>query len=79
MRAITFAVTHDIPNNEVFLEYVMDEVDERLAHAFILGRDGGVPLVYSELSTSGILDQNGQPRWFSDWRAPYNKGLHSHL
>ncbi len=34
MRAITFVVTHDIPNNEVFLEHVMDEVDERLAHAF---------------------------------------------
>jgi alpha-amylase len=75
MRAITFAVTHDIPNNEVFLEHVMDEVDERLAHAFILGRDGGVPLVYSELSTSGILDQNGQPRWLNDWQAPYMKSM----
>ena len=53
----------------------MDEVDERLAHAFILGRDGGVPLVYSELSTSGILDQNGQPRWLNDWQAPYMKSM----
>ena len=75
MRAITFAVTHDIPNNDVFLEHIMDEVDERLAHAFILGRDGGVPLIYSELSTSGILNQHGQPRWLNDWQAPYMKSM----
>ena len=82
MRAITFAVTHDIPNNDVFLEHIMDEVDERLAHAFILGRDGGVPLIYSELSTSGILDQHGQPRWLNDWQAPYMKSMiqfHNHV
>ena len=74
-RAITFAVTHDIPNNDVFLEYVMDEVAEKLATAFILGRDGGVPLVYSELDTSGIKDGNGQPRWLNDWKAPYMRGM----
>ena len=74
-RAITFAVTHDIPNNDVFLEYVMDEDAEKLATAFILGRDGGVPLIYSELDTSGIKDRDGKPRWFKDWKAPYMRGM----
>lgn len=74
-RAITFAVTHDIPNNDVFLEYMMEEEAEKLATAFILGRDGGVPLVYSELDTSGIKDSNGQPRWLNDWKAPYMRGM----
>ena len=74
-RAITFAVTHDIPNNDVFLEYVMDEDAEKLATAFILGRDGGVPLIYSELDTSGIKDRNGHPRWLNDWKAPYMRGM----
>lgn len=74
-RAITFAVTHDIPNNDVFLEYMMDEDAEKLATAFILGRDGGVPLIYSELDTSGIKDRDGQPRWLNDWKAPYMRGM----
>lgn len=74
-RAITFAVTHDIPNNDVFLEYMMDEDAEKLAIAFILGRDGGVPLIYSELDTSGIKDRDGQPRWLNDWKAPYMRGM----
>lgn len=70
-RAITFAVTHDIPNNDVFLDLVMDEESEWLAYSYILGRDGGVPMVYSDLNTSGIMNKAGQPRWqdaWKDWR-----------
>lgn len=69
-RAITFAVTHDIPNNDVFLDLVMDEEDEWLAYAYILGRDGGVPLVYTDLDTSGIKGKSGKPRWKGAWSDP---------
>jgi alpha-amylase len=67
-RAITFAITHDIPNNDVFLDLVMDEENEWLAYAYILGRDGGVPLVYTDLDTSGIKGADGRPRWQNAWK-----------
>lgn len=67
-RAITFAITHDIPNNDVFADLVMDETSEWLAYCYILGRDGGVPLIYTDLDTSGIQDSSGQPRWQSAWK-----------
>lgn len=69
-RAITFVVTHDIPNNDVFLDLVMDEEDEWLAYAYILGRDGGVPLIYTDLDTSGIKGSDGKPRWRDAWHDP---------
>lgn len=69
-RAITFAITHDIPNNEGFRELVLDEQLEWLAYSYILGRDGGVPLIYSDLDTSGIIGGNGKPRWLGVWNDP---------
>lgn len=69
-RAITFVITHDIPNNDVFLDLVMDEEDEWLAYAYILGRDGGVPLIYTDLDTSGIKGRDGKPRWKGAWSDP---------
>jgi alpha-amylase len=69
-RAITFVVTHDIPNNDVFLDLIMDEEDEWLAYAYILGRDGGVPLIYTDLDTSGIKGRDGKPRWKGAWSDP---------
>lgn len=69
-RAITFAITHDIPNNDVFLDQVMPEHLECLAYCYILGRDGGVPLIYSDLDTSGINNKSGEPRWFDCWKNP---------
>ena len=52
-KAITFSVTHDIPLNEGFRYQLLDPTDEYLANAFILGRDGGVPLMYSDHNESG--------------------------
>ncbi|WP_369934124.1 alpha-amylase family protein [Xanthomonas tesorieronis] len=52
-RAVTFAVTHDIPNNAGFRYAILDPVDETLAYAYLLGRDGGVPMVYSDNNESG--------------------------
>jgi alpha-amylase len=52
-RAVTFAITHDIPNNAGFRYAILDPVDETLAYAYLLGRDGGVPMVYSDNNESG--------------------------
>lgn len=58
-RAITFAITHDIPQNAGFNSLIMDPTDEYLAYAYIIGRDGGVPLVYS--------DNNESPQFNARW------------
>ena len=69
-RAITFAITHDIPNNEAFQSLILEEEDEWLAHSYILGRDGGVPLIYTDLNPSDILSSHGKPRWIDSWKDP---------
>ncbi|MER2493443.1 alpha-amylase family protein [Catenovulum sediminis] len=57
-RAVTFSITHDIPTNDGFRYQIMDPTDEYLANAFILGRDGGVPMIYSDHNES-----NDGNRW----------------
>ncbi|MFC4701174.1 alpha-amylase family protein [Glaciecola siphonariae] len=52
-KAITFSVTHDIPLNAGFRYQILNATDERLANAYIFGRDGGTPLVYSDHNESG--------------------------
>ena len=52
-KAVTFATTHDIPNNQGFRYLIMDPTDEKLAYAYIMGRDGGVPMVFSDHNESG--------------------------
>ncbi|UXI68114.1 alpha-amylase family protein [Tahibacter amnicola] len=61
-RAITFTVTHDIPNNSIFRFMLLDPTDETLAYAYVLGRDGGVPLVYSD------HNESGDNRWVDAYR-----------
>lgn len=67
-RAVTFVVNHDIPHNEVFRSWLLDPQDEHLAHAYILGRDGGVPLIYSDHDESPHEADRG--RWRDAWRRP---------
>lgn len=74
-RAITFAITHDIPNNDVFKNLVMNENLEWLAYSYVLGRDGGVPLIYTDLDTSGIKIKDRKPRWLDSWRHPKMLGM----
>ena len=62
-RAVTFTVTHDIPNNGIFRSLILDPVDETLAYAYVLGRAGGMPLVYSDNNES-----NDNNRWNGAWR-----------
>lgn len=52
-KAVTFTVTHDIPLNAGFRYLIMDPTDEKLGYAYIMGRDGGVPMVYSDHNESG--------------------------
>jgi alpha-amylase len=57
-RALTMPITHDIPNNSGFRYLLHDPVDEKLAYAYVLGRDGGVPMVYSDYT------RGDNSRWF---------------
>ncbi len=61
-RAITFAVTHDIPNNDGFRYLILDPTDETLAYAYLLGRNGGVPMLYSD------HNESGDNRWVDAWK-----------
>lgn len=61
-RAVTFAITHDIPTNDGFRYQIMNPRDEHLAYAFILGRQDGAPLILSD--KTGV----GNGRWFDDYK-----------
>ena len=52
-RSITFAITHDIVLNEGFRHLIMNEVDEKLANAYLLASGKTTPLVYSDHAESG--------------------------
>ena len=55
-RAVTFSITHDIPTNDGFRYQIMDPTDEVLANAYILGRDGGTPMIYSDHGETAAKD-----------------------
>ncbi|MGK7908222.1 MAG: alpha-amylase family protein [Synechococcus sp.] len=68
-RAVTVAITHDIPYNDVFRSLIFDEqadesVDEGLAYAYIMGRDGGTPLVFDD----GSSGKSNNGRWVGVWK-----------
>jgi alpha-amylase len=63
-RALTFSVTHDIPNNDAFRWQLLDGQDEYLANAYILGQDGGVPMVFTDHDESPC----DRGRWFDAWQ-----------
>lgn len=58
-KAITFSITHDIPSNDGFRYQILNSADETLANAYIMGRDGGTPMIYSDHNES-----NDGNRWF---------------
>ncbi len=77
-RAVTFPVTHDIPYNDIFRSLILDPIDERLAYAYLLGRDGGTPLVFDDGST--LRADAG--RWVGTWNRPWLTamiGFHNRL
>lgn len=66
-RAITFAVTHDIPNNDVFRNQMLSPQQEQLLYCYLLGCCDGAPLIYTDQNTSNDLDALGYPRWEQSW------------
>jgi alpha-amylase len=60
-------VTHDIPTNSPFRRLIFDRTDEQLAYAYLLGRDGGTPLVFDD----GSRDANDGGRWAGAGMAPH--------
>ncbi|WP_390902937.1 alpha-amylase family protein [Vibrio qingdaonensis] len=72
-RAITFTITHDIPTNDGFRYQIMDPQDEQLAYAYILGKDGGTPLVYSDDLPDSEDKDNG--RWGQVWDSTLMKSM----
>ena len=66
-RAVTFGVTHDIPNNDGFRWQLLDPQDEFLAKVYLLGRDGGVPLIYSDQNESAGAYPADRNRWAGAW------------
>jgi alpha-amylase len=67
-RAVTFAVTHDLPNNDGFRGLLLHPQDEHLAKAYLMGRDGGVPLVFSDGNESAARHPEDRDRWAEAWR-----------
>ncbi|MGF1480802.1 MAG: alpha-amylase family glycosyl hydrolase [Cyanophyceae cyanobacterium] len=62
-RAVTFTVNHDIPYNHGFRSWLLDRQDEHLAYAYVLGRDGGVPLVFADHNESAAQYPEDRDRW----------------
>lgn len=67
-RSVTFVVNHDIPHNDGFRFWLLDNQDEHLAHAYMLGRDGGVPLIYSDHNESKHAQD--KDRWLDIYKRP---------
>ena len=67
-RAVTFVINHDIPHNSPFRGWLLNGQDEHLAHAYLLGRDGGVPLIYSDHNESSYPEDKN--RWLDFYKRP---------
>lgn len=67
-RAVTFSVTHDIPNNDGFRSTLLDKQDEFLANVYLLARDGGLPLIYSDDNQSATVYPDDHNRWANTWQ-----------
>lgn len=75
-RAVTVVVTHDIPYNDVFRDLIFDQhasssVDEDLAYVYIMGRDGGTPLVFDDQSDG----RSNHGRWRNVWNSDKMKRM----
>lgn len=68
-RALTFTVTHDIPNNSGFRFMLMDPTDETLAYSYLFGRNGGKPMVFSD------HNESGDNRWVNAYLRNDIKGM----
>jgi len=67
-RGVTFSITHDIPYNDGFRWQMLDPQDEFLANVYIICRDGGVPLVFSDHNESAEKYGDDRNRWNEAWQ-----------
>lgn len=67
-RGVTFSITHDIPCNDGFRWQLLDPQDEFLANVYILSRDAGVPLVFSDYNESAARYPQDRDRWRDAWK-----------
>lgn len=67
-RSITFTITHDIPNNDGFRWQMLDPQDEYLANTYVICRDGGIPLVFSDHNESAQKYVADRDRWKEAWK-----------
>jgi len=68
-RAVSVVVTHDIPYNDVFRHQIMEQTDEKLAYAYLLGRKDGVPMVFDD----GYEGKTDSGRWVGQYIASHIK------
>lgn len=66
-RSVTFAVTHDMPNNAGFRGVMLQTQDEYLTNIYLMGRDGGVPMIYSDGNQSADQYPEDSNRWANAW------------
>jgi alpha-amylase len=69
-RAVTFAINHDVPYNDGFRSWLLERQDEHLAYAYILGKDGGVPLIFSDHNESAGQHPEDKDRWTNIIKRP---------
>lgn len=74
-RGVTFSITHDIPYNDGFRWQMLDPQDEFLANVYVLGRNGGVPLVFSDHNESANRYGADRDRWHEAWRRADTAGM----
>jgi alpha-amylase len=78
-RSVTFVVNHDVPYNAGFRSWLLERQDEHLAYAYILGKDGGVPLIFCDNNESAQQYPEDRDRWTKILdRADLNEMIHFH-
>lgn len=66
--AVTFVVNHKIPHGADHRPWLFERQDEHLAHAYLLGREGGMPLIYSDHNESTYKEDCD--RWLNLYKRP---------
>ncbi len=74
-RSVTFVNNHDLPYNDGFRGLMLDRHDELLATGYILGKDGGVPLIFSDNNESAGKFPEDKDRWSSFYKRTEVAGM----
>lgn len=70
-RSVTFVNTHDMPNNDSMQKQLFLNIDdELLAYVYILGRDGGSPLIFTDRGNSENQTNTYNDRWKNLYNHP---------